>query len=304
MSQLNPNPLYRLRAFRWISKVNALIGRTLEGVHSAIFMGVMDDSVFQKYDTYPFGDWEGASEVTGNGKDVEDWLDAFISGEVTPDVRVLVVGAGGGNELLKLHECGCSVSGVEFDESLFSKTAAMLEKRSFGSEIEFRHAERFKLDNVSNDFDVVIVPRFYTSYIQSRAERVRFLSACRERLKEGGVIAFDYFTRPESKFSPGSLIFKVQPGVSNLLRIIRGGRSRRIETGDHLDPQVPLLHHHFNRADLSLELSEAGLSADKQGETWFGWSVAKRPLDDAPVKALSRTPRSAVSSPVPEISHS
>ena len=93
----------RLFAFRWISKVNALITRSLEGLHSAVFMGVIDDSVLQQYDSYPYGDWARATEVNGDVKSVKDWLDAFISSEITSQSRVSIVGAGGGNELLAVH---------------------------------------------------------------------------------------------------------------------------------------------------------------------------------------------------------
>lgn len=304
MSQSNPKPLRRLTAFRLFGKVNALISRSLESVHSAIFMGLIDDSVFQTYDTYPYGDWDGATELNADTKAVKDWLEVFIAGEITSDSRVLVVGAGGGKELLKLRESGCFVAGIEFDKVLFEETETMLSLCVDGPGVDFRHAERFYLEDVPNDFDVVIVPRFYASLIQGRAERIRFLSACRERLRDGGVIAFDYFTRPDSETSPASLLFKFQPTISNLLRLLRGGKKRRIETGDHLDPQVPLLHHHFNRADLNLELSEGGLVATEHGASWFGWSVAKPVASGSGAKEEPRSLRSGIAAPVPEISHS
>ncbi|MDF1739417.1 MAG: class I SAM-dependent methyltransferase [Verrucomicrobiales bacterium] len=276
----------------------------MESIHSAVFMGVIDDEVLQEYDTYPYGDWKDAAPVSGDVKGVADWLDAFIASHVTRSSRVLVVGAGGGKELIKLRETGCSVVGIEFDQSLFAETSTMLLRSADGGGITLRHAERFNLESERTDFDVVIVPRFYTSFVQGRPERVRFLKACSERLKEGGVIAFDYFTRPESETVPASLLFTLQPPVANLLRILRGGRKRRIETGDHLDPKVPLLHHHYSRANLDIELSEAGLTAAERGQTWFGWSVAKRPLGkvpaEAPVPSVSSTP----AAPVPEVSHS
>jgi hypothetical protein len=78
----------------------------------------------------------------------------------------------------------------------------MLRKRGLASDIVFRQSERFNLDGEANDFDVVIILRFYTSLIHSRAARIQFLSACRERLREDGVIAFDYFIRPKSRFPP------------------------------------------------------------------------------------------------------
>lgn len=303
MSQLKRKPSGGVRAFRGFSKVNALIARLLEGLHSAVFMGLMNDRELQDFDTYPFGDWEGASEVTDHVKHVEDWLDHFISSEISPESRALVVGAGGGRELLRLRETGCSVTGIEFDDALFAETTAMLAKSSAGDAIDMLQSDRFNLDGASNDFDVVIIPRFYASYIQGRSERVHFLNACRERLKEGGVIAFDFFTRPESEFSPGSLIFRIQPLISNCLRFIKGGKNRRIETGDHLDPQVPLLHHHYNQMGLSLELSESGLTPLEQGETWFGWVVANSSVKNSEPSKLAKSMPAATARTSSEISH-
>ncbi|MEC5126354.1 class I SAM-dependent methyltransferase [Verrucomicrobiales bacterium BCK34] len=276
----------------------------MESIHSAVFMGVIDDEVLQEYDIYPYGDWKDAAKVSGDVKGVADWLDVFISSHVTRSSRVLVVGAGGGKELIKLRETGCSVTGIEFDQALFAETSTMLLRSVDGAGITLRHAERFNLEGERKDFDIVIVPRFYTSFVQGRPERVRFLKACSERLREGGVIAFDYFTRPESETAPASFLFKFQPPVANFLRLLRGGGKRRIETGDHLDPKVPLLHHHYSHANLDIELSEAGLTAAEQGETWFGWSVAKCPVGGGAAEEPASSLRSTPAAPLPEVSHS
>ena len=55
-----------------------------------------------------------------------------------------------------------------------------------------------------------------------------------------------------------------------------------VELGDHLDPDVPMYHHHFLETELRDELEEAGWRLDEYTTYWFGYAMA------TPLLATSR----------------
>lgn len=276
MSQIKGSQTVWLKLFHICSAVNSAISRILESLHSAIFMGLIDNQVFQKFDVYPYGDWEGAFEVSEDGGDpVADWLTECAARDLSIGDRILVVGAGGGKELLHLARAGFQVRGVDFDERLVERTQTLLNTAEGGQSVSLDLAGRFEIPGEESSYDAIFLPRYFFSYIHGREERVRFLTEAGKKLKSGGIVGVDYFLRMEERGSSGALAFTLQVPITNFLRMIRGRGSERIEEGDHLDPSVPLFHHHFVGEEIASEFAAANFSIKEQGQTWSGWTVAK-----------------------------
>lgn len=266
-----------LKLFHKFSGLNSGINRILESLHSAVFMGLIDNEVFQKRDVYPYGDWEGAHQVTEEAGDpVEPWLVGAAAEHLSIGDRVLVVAAGGGKALLHLARRGVQVTGIEFDEDLVNRTLDLLANSEGGRSVKLELADRFTLPGEGPAYEAIFLPRYFFSYMHGREERIRFLQAASARLTEGGIIGADYFLRPEKKSSAGSLAFSLQVPITNLLRTLRGKGGERIENGDHLDPSVPLFHHHFIAEEIKSEFASCDLTITDQGESWFGWTLAQK----------------------------
>ena len=284
-----------MRSFHFWGSIQSAIHRFSESIHSAIFMGLIEDSTFQEYDSYPYGTWEDAISV---GDDADEQLPLWFRNwivQLPANSRILVVGAGGGRELRLLNKLGHDVCGLEYDVDLALHTKAFLEKDPGTAHIPVLNAERFDVPNIGDPVDAVVITRFFLSYVHGRKRRVDFLSLFRPLLKEGGQLAADYFIRPDNRRSSGALAFRIQRPIANFLRTLRG--RARIETGDHLDPGVPLFHHHYTTEEIESELVSAGFETSKRDQTWFGWSVAtpnhvirtgnKAPKAAKPLPALS-----------------
>jgi hypothetical protein len=70
------------------------------------------------------------------------------------------------------------------------------------------------------------------------------------------------------------MAFRFQVPIANFLRVFLRGKNEWIETGDHLDPGVPLFHHHYITEEIESELIVGGFETLTRDSTWFGWSIA------------------------------
>lgn len=275
MSQTKQSNPVAVRGFYFFGSLQAALQRLHESIHSAVFMGLIDDSTFQEYDSYPYGSWDGGLQV---GDDADEplplWFRNWIV-QLPANSRILVVGAGGGRELRLLHKLGHTVYGLEFDVDLALHTRAFLEKEPATATVPVFNVDRFEVPEFPERFDAVVISRFFLSYVHNRSRRIQFLSLLRGVLRENGQLAADYFIRPENPKSGGALAFRIQRPIANFLRALRGRGFSRVETGDHLDPKLPLFHHHYTGEEIESELISSGFETVSNDKSWFGWSVAK-----------------------------
>lgn len=265
--------LRRVEIYRSIGKIASAGQRAFEAFHSAVFMGLLDEEIFEEHTTYPFGAWEGALRVADDREPMPSWVAPTLAGRVGPKGRILVVAAGGGREITGLVEAGYEVIATEQNRPLEKETRLALEERGLGG-IRFLPFADIENGRVDETFDAILIARFFLSYRRGRESRVRLLRSLKSRLVPGGTLAADYFIRPDRSIAFGSLLFRGQPAVANHLRRLRGKTGRLVEPGDHLDPTVPVYHHHYTTSGLASELAEAGLEPIETGKTWFGWTLA------------------------------
>lgn len=231
--------LRRVEIYRSIGKLASAGQRAFEAFHSAIFMGLLDEETFEEHATYPFGSWDGALAVADDREPMPSWIAPALAGRVGPRGRILVVAAGGGREINGLAEAGYEVVATEPDHALEKETRLALEEQGLGN-IRFLTFAEIENGRVEETFDSILIARFFLSYRRGRESRVRLLRALKSRLVCGGTLAADYFIRPDRSTAFGSLLFRWQPAVANLLRRVRGKAGRLVEPGDHLDPTVPV----------------------------------------------------------------
>ncbi|MDF1862889.1 MAG: class I SAM-dependent methyltransferase [Verrucomicrobiales bacterium] len=268
-----------------------------ESFHSAVFMGLIPDETLQEYDTYPFGDWDGAETVSADDDEpMQAWIRNWAATDLPAGSRILVVGAGGGREIRALRSMGFEVFGLEFDIDLATETREMLATVPGCESVEILSPPRFEVPKADGAFDVILIARYYLSLVHGRDQRTHFLSELRPLLKEDGILAADYFIRPENQKSAGAMAFRIQVPIANFLRVFLRGKNEWIETGDHLDPGVPLFHHHYTTEEIESELIVGGFETLTRDSTWFGWSIA------TPGKKIGLTSNKETSSPAPAAS--
>jgi len=263
-----------LKFLRCSQRLASLFTGIYEGIQSAIFMGLIDDSIFQHWDSYPYHESPDESTNLGDLNDgFEDWERELVENCASHHGSTLVIGAGGGREALALKKRGAHVESIEYNFQLAMSTDAALKK--LGVEIPLWHEPRFQIPEPDEAYDTVFVARLYLSYIHDRNRRIEFLKRVRSVLKDDGVLIFGYFIRPENARTNLSRSFRFQAVLANLIRRIRGKiKQFPVEVGDHLDPHIPLYHHHFIEQEITAELHEAGFRVLESGHSWFGWTAA------------------------------
>lgn len=244
--------------------VRSLVAQ-VEALHSALFMGVLRDEDLQHYDTYPFDASQPFDMRAAALGGLELWERETADRYFRQARSLLVVAAGGGREVIGLKELGFRVEGIDFCDELVSRTNDAL--KSLGAGAQLTAAPRFELPYEPGRFDGAVIARKFYSMIHDRPRRIEFLRNIRRLVPPGAPVLLSYFTRCRN-----TIAFRMQAALANLLRRLTGRRPN-IEIGDHLDPDSPLLHHHFTPAEIREEFEAAGFVLARQHETWFGYAV-------------------------------
>ena len=162
--------------------------------------------------------------------------------------RLVVIGAGGGREVIALTEAGYAADGFECNAALMAVANRYLEQR--GHAVRVLPLERDAAPAVPPDgrWDGAFVGWSTYMLIIGRQARIRFLRDLARTLSPGAPVLLSFFTR--SGDSPRAV------GVWKLANAIR--RVRRlppVELGDDLAPNFV---HRFTEEEVRAELAEAG----------------------------------------------
>jgi SAM-dependent methyltransferase len=159
---------------------------------------------------------------------------------------VLVVGCGGGREVLALLRAGYDATGAEPHPKLSDFADRLLARHGFPGRIEPAGRDEVPAGTTC---DGIVVGWGAYSLIHGRAARVRFLSGARARVRAGGAVLVSCFGHR----APGREL-ALTARVANALRRLRGREP--IELGDTLAPNRV---HVFTHEELVAEASAGGL---------------------------------------------
>ncbi|MBI2479651.1 MAG: hypothetical protein HYV60_13775 [Planctomycetia bacterium] len=267
-----------LRRSQWATQK---LAAWIEALQSGIFMGLVDDETFQSFDTYPFDETNSLDVATETERGLETWERRIVCEHLADAKSVLVAAAGGGRELVGLSELGYATTGVEYGRELCEATRRELTMR--GSRAAIQGDERFAVPRGATPYDAAFVARKFLSHVHDRKCRIELLANIRQTLRPNATLVLGFYTRDRD-----TLAFRLQAGLANLLRRLRGQREFLVEVGDHIDPQSPLYHHHYVWEEVCDELREAGFTPVEHETTWFGWCVARAAVVTEMRETLSR----------------
>jgi hypothetical protein len=259
-------------SIRWLRRSQRFarsMASWMGALHSGVCMGLIADRRFVDFDTYPFDESRPIDVLPESKSGLAAWEQAAVEKHVSPGKPVLLIGAGGGRVLLGLREQNYDVEAIEYGPLLCEATNEIL--RELECPVSLTAARRWEVP-AEGEFDAAFVARHYLSHIRGRANRVAFLRNVRGALSSSATLIVSYYVRAR-----GARAFAAQARLANFLRACRCSRDPRIETGDHIDPESPLLHHHYTADELRDEMREAGFEVLEQDASWFGWAIA-RPL--------------------------
>jgi SAM-dependent methyltransferase len=160
--------------------------------------------------------------------------------------RLLLIGAGGGREVLALSRLGYEVEGYECNRALAAFADGFLPRH--GSAARVHYLPRDQAPPAGEPFDGVILGWSSYTLIAGRAHRIDLLRRLLPLARPGGPILLSFFTR-----GGDTPRFRISSAVANAIRTVL--RRERAEPGDAL---MPNFVHYFVSREIGTELREAG----------------------------------------------
>lgn len=236
-----------LRAALASARLPRALERASRGALAGLWLGVLSDDQLRALDERYY-ESEGVYRTEAwNERGLFGWERAMVEQHFDRDAAVVVLGCGGGREVLALLEEGFDAVGYEPHPALAAYADGLLSSRGHPGRV--RPAPRGELPPGAPPAGGLIVGWGAYSLVRGRGARVRLLAAARERLRSGAPLLISCF---ESSRHGREL--RATRGVANALRRMRGREA--LELGDTLAPN---LVHVFTAVELAGEVAGAGL---------------------------------------------
>jgi hypothetical protein len=232
----------------------------LRAVFSGIWLGLLRRETLLKIN----GDYYSSSKRYGdpnyNRSGLLPWESAMIAEYFQNCKRLLLVGAGGGREVLALRQLGYEVHGFECNSDLVRVANALLRGEAT-ARVQFAPPDTCPTFQAT--YDGLIVGWGAYMLIQGRDHRTALLRKMRAHVGVGSPLLVSFFFR-----SPEARRFFVTTTVGNALRrLLRRGN---IELGDALEPEYV---HYFTQEEIAEELREGGFALEYYREDPYGHAV-------------------------------
>lgn len=185
-------------------------------------------------------------------------IDCYFSGRR----RLLVMGAGGGRELLALARHGFEVDGVECNPSLVRSAKVLLATEGVRSTV--RIAPPDTCPPIGTIYDGLVIGWGAYMLVQGRQRREALLVSLRQQCAPSAPLLLSFFTRPAN-----AQRYRVIAGTANILRRFTGGEP--VELGDDLEPEYV---HYFTRDEIAEELWATGFDLVHFDDKGYGHAVA------------------------------
>jgi hypothetical protein len=198
-----------------------------------------------------------------NERGLQPWEAVAVDSAFPPGARVVVTGAGGGREVLGLLERGYDAVGYEPHPDLVAAGAALFDRLGHPDRLRLSARDAFPADDVP--VEALVVGWGSYMLIPSRARRVAFLRAARERMADGAPVLLSFFVR-----APENRDIVRQARIANLVRRLR--RRESVEVGDALRPNFV---HFFTADEIAAELAEAGFRLEWFRPEPYGHALAR-----------------------------
>jgi SAM-dependent methyltransferase len=196
-----------------------------------------------------FGATQTETDIAGG---LYPWERRFYGRFLAPGDRVLVVGCGGGRDLIALLELGCRADGLEPVADCADLARERLAARGLAANVVTADIVTAVL---SRRYDAIVFSWLCYSYIPLRARRIAVLRKVTEHLAPGGRILISYVPAPQRL---RRLPWRLAWLASRLSRA-----DWRPEYGDVFmaRPETGSIHyeHQFTEAEVEAEVYAAGL---------------------------------------------
>ncbi len=179
---------------------------------------------------------------------------------------LLVAGAGGGREVLALHQLGYDTDGFDCNIQLVEQANKLFKKEGLVSNI--KHVLPDQCPDGTKIYNGIIIGWSVYMHIQGRKQRIAFLRKLRNQTQELSPILLSFSHRLDD-----SLYFKMVAIIGNVIRWFL--RRDYLEIGDDLARihEVNIYGHCFTKEEIDFELQEGGFQLDFYCTDVYGHAV-------------------------------
>jgi 2-polyprenyl-3-methyl-5-hydroxy-6-metoxy-1,4-benzoquinol methylase len=193
-----------------------------------------------------------------NRRGLWDWERRVLTDYFAECKRLLVIGAGGGREVLALLQLGYHVDGFESHPDLVAVANDLLRAEGYDSVV--RLAPRDEAPTTGAKYDGIIVGWGMYMLVQGRERRISLLRQLRAQTRPGCPVLVSFYYRTTTPKA-----YMVATHVANKIRRVL--RRPPAEVGDWLQPEYV---HFFTQEEVTSELSEGGFNAIHYNTTGYG----------------------------------
>ncbi|WP_369140380.1 hypothetical protein [Modestobacter versicolor] len=236
----------------------------VRGAWDGLWLGVLTEAQLARLDERYYDGQEMYRSEAWNRSGFQPWEEQLVDAHFPAGGRVVVLGAGGGREVLELLARGHDAWGHEPNAALASAGSVLTAADGHGARV--LPSARSAWPDDAGRADAVLLGWGSYMLVPTRAQRVALLRAASAATGDRGPVAFSYFPMP-----PGRRQFWVTARVAGLLRRLRGAPPPLL--GDALSPNFV---HHFTGRQVREEVEAAGLVLVARGTGDYGWAVARR----------------------------
>jgi hypothetical protein len=190
-----------------------------------------------------------------------DWEKEVVIEYFANYKRLLVIGAGGGREVLALLRLGYEVDGFESHPGLVTAANDLLRAEGYDSTV--RLAPRDEAPSTGATYDGIVVGWAMYMLVQGSERRIALLRQLRAQTRTRGPILISFFYRAASP-----KVYKLAALVANVTQRVL--RRQPTEVGDWLQPNYV---HFFTQEEVISELSEGGFNSVHYSIEGYGHAV-------------------------------
>jgi len=253
-----------LRGSYSLVKLIIVFHALLRGLFSGICLGLLRDETLLKINNTYYSSTKKYKDPDYNKGGLWAWERAIIARYFHNCKRLLLIGAGGGREVLALRRLGYDVHGFECNSDLVHVANALLEEEGLSPRIQFAPPDMCPTGKGPQlTYDGLIVGWGAYMLIQGRNNRVALLRKMRAHVNAGAPLLISFFFR-----SPDARQFLITKAAGNTLRRLLGREN--IEVGDALEPEYV---HYFTQEEITAELREGGFVLEYYTQVPYGHAV-------------------------------
>lgn len=253
---------YRLLPVSYgLLKALAACHSLLRGLFSGIWLGLLRRETLLEINRKYYSSSNKYRDPNYNKSGLLPWESVMIAAHFQNCRRLLLVGAGGGREMVALTRLGYEVHGFECNSELVRAANALLASEGLTASVQVAPPDT--CPTFQGTYDGLIVGWGAYMLIQGRDNRIALLRKMRAQVRAEAPLLVSFFFR-----SPDARRFFVTKAIGNALRRLR--QREKIELGDALEPEYV---HYFTQNEISGELREAGFALQHYGEVPYGHAV-------------------------------